>query len=301
MDDSARVTGVSDRAATQAGHVGGPRREPLDEPERDAPPAAGHEADLERRFGGLRRLYGDAGYARLRALRVAVVGIGGVGSWSAEALARSGVAALVLIDLDHVAESNVNRQIHALDATLGQAKVEAMRERIAQIHPGCRVHAVEAFVETPDWAALLPGPVDAVIDACDQVHAKAHIAAWALREGVALVAVGAAGGKRLAQAIEIADLAETTHDPLLAALRQRLRQRHGAPRRGAIGVRCVFSREPVRRPEGTCDVEASLNCHGYGSSVAVTASFGLAAAGEAIERLLASRGAGGAAPRVEAA
>jgi len=289
VGDSARVTDAPDCAATGARPVVGPRREPLDEPGLDAPATAGDGADLERRFGGLRRLYGEAGYMRLRALRVAVVGIGGVGSWSAEALARSGVAALVLIDLDHVAESNVNRQIHALDDTLGQAKVQAMRERIAQIHPGCRVHAVEAFVETADWAALLPEPVDAVIDACDQVHAKAHIAAWSLREGVPLVAVGAAGGKRLAQAVEVADLAETTHDPLLAALRQRLRQRHGAPRKGAIGVRCVFSREPVRRPEGACDVEASLNCHGYGSSVAVTASFGLAAAGEAIERLLASR------------
>jgi tRNA A37 threonylcarbamoyladenosine dehydratase len=301
VGDSPRVTGASSVVATDTRHVARLRREPLDGPGLDAPATAGHEADLERRFGGLRRLYGEAGYARLRALRVAVVGIGGVGSWSAEALARSGVAALVLIDLDHVAESNVNRQIHALDATLGQAKVGAMRERIAQIHPGCRVHAVEAFVETADWAALLPEPVDAVIDACDQVHAKAHIAAWALREGVQLVAVGAAGGKRLAQAVEVADLAETTHDPLLAALRQRLRQRHGAPRKGAIGVRCVFSREPVRRPEGACDVEASLNCHGYGSSVAVTASFGLAAAGEAIERLLASCGAGGVAPHVAAA
>lgn len=249
---------------------------------------AGHDADLERRFGGLRRLYGEAGYARLRGLRVAVVGIGGVGSWSAEALARSGVAALTLIDLDHVAESNVNRQIHALDATLGQAKVQAMRERVAQIHPGCRVHAVEAFVDSAEWAAMMPEPVDAVIDACDQVNAKAFIAAWALRERVPLVAVGAAGGKRLAQAIEVADLAETTHDPLLAALRQRLRQRHGAPRGGPIGVRCVFSREPVRRPEGAaCDVEASLNCHGYGSAVSVTASFGLVAAGEAVEQSLA--------------
>ena len=297
MGDSARVTDAPARAATAPGtgdgdaHAAGHRIEPLDVPGLEAPATSGSEADLERRFGGLRRLYGEAGYARLRALRVAVVGIGGVGSWSAEALARSGVAALVLIDLDHVAESNVNRQIHALDATLGQAKVQAMRERIALIHPACRVQGVEAFVETADWAALLPEPVDAVIDACDQVNAKAHIAAWALGEGVPLVAVGAAGGKRLAQAVEIADLTETTHDPLLAALRQRLRQRHGAPRKGPIGVRCVFSREPVQRPEGACDVQSSLNCHGYGSSVAVTASFGLAAAGEAIERLLASRGA----------
>jgi len=289
VDDSARVMDAPARAATDSGVLA----EPLDEPGRNAPATAGHEADLERRFGGLRRLYGEAGYVRLRALRVAVVGIGGVGSWSAEALARSGVAGLVLIDLDHVAESNVNRQIHALDATLGQAKVQAMRERIAQIHPGCHVHAVEAFVETAVWAALLPEPVDAVIDACDQVHAKAHIAAWALREGVPLVAVGAAGGKRLAQAVEVADLVETTHDPLLAALRQRLRKQHGAARAGKIGVRCVFSREAVTAPGEVCDTEgasdSSLNCHGYGSSVGVTATFGMVLASLALESAAAQK------------
>lgn len=244
------------------------------------------EADLERRFGGLRRLYGDAGYARLRRARVAVVGVGGVGSWAAEALARCGVAALTLIDLDHVAESNVNRQVHALDATLGQAKVLALRERIAGIHPGCRVHAVEAFVEGDDWPALLPEPVDSLIDACDQVRAKASLAAWALQDRQRLLlTVGAAGGKRRAQEVEVADLAEATHDPLLASLRQRLRQQHGAARRGSIGLRCVFSREQVRRPDGACEVEGSLNCHGYGSVVTVTATFGLVAAGEVIEAM----------------
>ncbi len=247
-------------------------------------------ADLERRFGGLRRLYGDAGYARLRAARVAVVGVGGVGSWAAEALARSGVAALVLIDLDHVGESNINRQVQALDATLGQAKVQALRERIAQIHPGCEVHAVEEFAGAGTWPGLLPTTVDVLIDACDQVRAKAVLAAWALAQGVALVTVGAAGGKRKAQAVEVDDLANATHDPLLAALRQRLRQQHGAARKGSIGVRCVFSREPVREPDGACDVDGSLNCHGYGSTVSVTATFGLVAAGEAIEILVAGGG-----------
>ncbi len=245
------------------------------------------DADLERRFGGLRRLYGDAGYARLRAARVAVVGVGGVGSWAAEALARSGVAALVLVDLDHVSESNINRQVQALDATLGQAKVQALRDRIAQIHPGCAVHAVEAFVEPETWPGLLPAPVDLLIDACDQVRAKATLAAWALAQGPALVTVGAAGGKRQAQAVEVDDLANATHDPLLAALRQRLRQQHGAARKGPMGLRCVFSREPVREPDGACDVDGSLNCHGYGSTVSVTATFGLVAAGEAVEILVA--------------
>lgn len=242
--------------------------------------------DLERRFGGLRRLYGDAGYERLRAARVAVVGLGGVGSWAVEALARSGVASLTLIDLDHVAESNINRQAQATTASVGQSKVEALRERIAQIHPSCVVHGVEEFADASNWPALLVEPVDAVIDACDQVRAKAAIAAWALAEGAMLVTVGAAGGKRRAQAVEVDDLASTTHDPLLASLRQRLRKFHGAARTGPIGVACVYSREPVSLPAGgACDVDGSLNCHGYGSSVTVTATFGLVAAGEVLQRL----------------
>ena len=249
------------------------------------------DPDLERRFGGLRRLYGEAGYRRLRAARIAVVGVGGVGSWAAEALARSGVAALVLIDLDHVAESNVNRQVQALSATVGQAKVLALRDRIAGIHPGCTVTPVEAFVEPDAWPQLLPGPVDVLIDACDQVRAKLVLAAWARASGTPLVCVGAAGGKRLPQRVEVHDLAQVTHDPLLASLRQRLRKDHGAPRTGPMGVHCVFSRESVAAPEGDRAVEGSLNCSGYGSSVAVTATFGMTAAAEAIALCLAGKAA----------
>lgn len=241
------------------------------------------DADLERRFGGLRRLHGDAHYARIRALRVAVVGVGGVGSWAAEALARSGVAALTLIDLDHVSESNINRQVHALGATLGQAKVIALRERIADIHPGCRVSTVEEFVEPGNWPALLPEPVDVVVDACDQSAAKLAIAAWALATKMPLVIAGAAGGKRRAQAVALADLADVTHDPLLASLRQRLRKQHGAPRSGPIGLRCVYSRESVALPGADCAVDGGLNCAGYGSAVTVTATFGLVAASAALE------------------
>jgi tRNA A37 threonylcarbamoyladenosine dehydratase len=242
-------------------------------------------ADLERRFGGLQRLYGDAAYARLRAARIAVVGLGGVGSWTVEALARSGVAELTLVDLDHVAESNINRQVQALGATLGQAKTEALRARIADIHPGCKVHAVEEFADDSNWPALLPAPIDALVDACDQARAKVAMAAWAMASGTRFVSVGAAGGKLRAQGVELADLADVTHDPLLASLRQRLRKQHGAPRQGRIGVACVFSREPVSPPADGCDLDGSLNCHGYGSSVAVTATFGLVAAGAIIEAL----------------
>lgn len=254
------------------------------------PDIAVDEADLERRFGGLSRLYGEAGYRRIRAARVAVVGVGGVGSWAAEALARSGVAELTLIDLDHVAESNINRQVQALSSTVGQAKVLALRDRIAQIHPGCRLHLVEEFVEPGNWPAILPAAVDAVIDCCDQVRAKLAIAAWALAQQVPLVCVGAAGGKQRAHLVDLADLSETTHDPLLASMRQRLRKTHGAARQGRIGVACVYSREQITRPAGvaSCDLDANLNCHGYGSAVSVTASFGMVAAGEVLHRLAIS-------------
>jgi tRNA A37 threonylcarbamoyladenosine dehydratase len=255
-----------------------------------SPVGAVGEADLERRFGGLRRLYGDAGYARIRAAHVAVVGVGGVGSWTAEALARSGVAALSLIDLDHVSESNVNRQVQALGRTLGQAKVEALRERIADIHPGCEVTAVDAFVEEGNWPGLLPKPVQALVDACDNVRAKATLAAWSRQSGTPVVVVGAAGGKRGAERVEVADLADVTHDPMLASLRQRLRKQHQGPRSGRFGLPCVFSREPVAMPadaacgaDGEPLVDGSLNCHGYGSSVAVTATFGMVAAARALE------------------
>ena len=211
---------------------------------------------------------------------------GWVGSWAVEALARSGVAQLTLFDMDHVAESNINRQVQALGATLGQGKGDALRERIADIHPGCDVMLVDDFVSADNWPALLPRDVDVLIDACDQMQAKTAMAHWALSHQIPFITVGAAGGKQLAQAVEVDDLALATHDPLLASLRQRLRKQHGAARTGTMGVRCVFSREPVATPGEVCDVDGSLNCHGYGSSVAVTATFGFVAAGDALQSLL---------------
>lgn len=247
--------------------------------------------DDARRFGGLERLYGVAPAQRLRQAHVVVVGIGGVGSWSAEALARSGIAHLTLIDMDHIAESNVNRQIHALTSTFGQAKIEAMRERIAQIHPGCRVDLIDDFASPDNWPGLLRDRPDAVIDACDQVRAKQAMAAWALCEKVPFVCVGAAGGKRLAHQVDVDDLAHVTHDPLLAQLRYQMRKHHGAPKQGKrIGLRCVFSREAVQGPDASCAIEGdgSLNCHGYGSLVGVTATFGMCAATEVMNMLVQS-------------
>lgn len=256
--------------------------------------------DLERRFGGLVRLYGAEGAAKIRAAHVVVAGIGGVGSWAAEALARCGVARLTLIDLDHIAESNINRQIHALSTTLGQSKVEAMRERIAGINPDCDVRCVEEFVDAANWPGIaqLDNAIEslAILDACDQVKAKTVMAVWALQHKVNFITVGAAGGKRHAHKVDIDDLALVTHDPLLAQLRYRLRKEHGAARQGKIGIHSVFSRESVMQPATTLEAaqdgtqneatsDNSLNCHGYGSVVSVTATFGICAAGWLLDKI----------------
>lgn len=245
-------------------------------------------AQEQRRFGGLQRLYGLAGAQRIRQAHVAVVGLGGVGSWSAEALARSGVGRLTLIDMDHIAESNINRQIHALSLTTGQSKVLAMQARIALINPDCRVDVVDDFVSPENWPALMPDTPDALIDACDQVKAKVALAHWAMSLQVGFITVGAAGGKRLAHQVDVDDLSRITHDPLLAQLRYRLRKHHQAARGGQrIGVRGVFSREAVAPPDASCaiDSDGSLNCHGYGSVVSVTATFGMCAASEILNFL----------------
>jgi len=228
------------------------------------------------------------GAEHIRRAHVVVVGIGGVGSWVAEALARSGVARLSLIDMDHIAESNINRQIHALTSTTGQAKVQAMRERIALIHPACQVDAIDEFVSPENWPAVLPAQPDAVVDACDQVKAKVAMAQWAIDNRAGFVTVGAAGGKRLAHKVDVEDLSAITHDPLLAQVRYRLRKHHGAARDGQrMGVRGVFSRESVAPPDASCavDGDGSLNCHGYGSVVSVTATFGMCAASEILNFL----------------
>ncbi len=256
----------------------------------DLAPVLPQDADLARRFGGMQRLFGVAPAARICASHVVVVGVGGVGSWSAEALARSGVGQITLIDLDHVAESNINRQVHAMHDTIGQAKVQAMRERIARINPACVVNGIEEFVDADNWPALLPQSADAVIDACDQVRAKTAMAAWAMHQGkVAFITVGAAGGKRLAHKVDIDDLSQASHDPLLARLRNLLRKQHRAPAAGRqIGVSCVFSREPVQAADASCAIEdgdGTLNCHGYGSMVSVTATFGQCAAGWVLNKI----------------
>lgn len=258
-------------------------------------PACAAPADeaRERRFGGVARLLGEQALARLGASHVAVVGIGGVGSWAAEALARSGVGALTLIDLDHVAESNINRQVHALDSTLGAAKGETMARRIAQIAPLCAVHVVDDFV-TPDNAASLLPPDAIVVDAIDQPRAKAAIVALAVARGQSLVVCGAAGGVVDGLTLRRGDLAHTRGDPLLASVRARLRRHHGFARdlQRAFAVDALYfaGPRPAQRAGGGATgapgapgaAGAPLACAGYGSIVTVTAAMGLAAAGLAI-------------------
>jgi len=260
--------------------------------------------DPQRRFGGIERLYGAGALSRAAAAHVVVVGIGGVGSWAAEALARSGIGRLTLIDLDHVAESNINRQVQALESTLGAAKVVAMRERIAAINPACVVDAVEEFIDERNPATLIP-PCDAVIDAIDHVRAKAALIAHCRRAGIRIVTTGGAGGRVDPTRVEVIDLARTTQDALASKVRAQLRKDYGFSRdpKRKFGVECVYSPEQSRRPGlclpgmplrgpasaefcGTDELAAGLNCAGYGSSVMVTASFGFAAAARVLAGIL---------------
>jgi tRNA A37 threonylcarbamoyladenosine dehydratase len=255
-----------------------------------------NDADLSRRFAGVRRLYGDAALRRFQSAHVCVVGIGGVGSWAAEALARSAIGRITLIDLDMVAESNVNRQIHALGDTFGQAKTDAMGERIVAINPLCRVDKIEDFVAPDNLSQVLDERFDYVIDAIDQVRTKAAMIAWCKQRDVPLITCGGAGGQIDPTRIEITDLARTVQDPLLSRVRALLRKDYGFTResRKKLGVPAVFSSEPLRYPENgdscaAAPIQAGLNCAGYGSSACVTASFGLFAASEVLRHLAASR------------
>lgn len=247
------------------------------------------EAEFDRRFGGIGRLYGPAALAAFDSAHIAVVGIGGVGSWAVEALARSGVGKLTLIDLDNIAESNINRQIHALESTFGRAKVTAMADRIRDINPRCKVREVEDFVTTENLAALFADRPAVVIDAIDQVRAKVGMIAHCHASGIPIVVAGGAGGRIDPTRIRIDDLSRTVQDPLLARVRSQLRKSHGFSRdlRRKFGVPAVFSDEPVHLPaSGDCDpgkpVTGGLNCAGFGSSMCVTAAFGLFAASAAL-------------------
>jgi tRNA A37 threonylcarbamoyladenosine dehydratase len=257
-------------------------------------------SDFETRFGGIARLYGREGLARLRAAHVCVVGIGGVGTWVAEALARSGVGTLTLVDLDEVCASNINRQLHALTGTVGRAKVEVMAERIRAINPECSVVAEQQFFTAQTAAALLAPRYDFVVDAIDSVTNKVLLLAGCRDRGLPVAACGGAGGRRDGTLVRTADLARVTHDRLLAEVRKRLRREFAFPTDGtAMGVACVFSAEPpvFAQPDGSvCTLRAAaeegtrLNCNGgLGSATFVTGAFGLAAAGIVVQSLAGAR------------
>lgn len=196
----------------------------------------------DRRFASVARVYGEAGCQRLWQSHAVVVGIGGVGSWAAEALARSGVGRLTLIDLDHVAESNINRQVHALTSTLGAAKVEVMAQRIRDISPDISVHPVDEFIEPGQEEKLIPADTDLVIDAIDAVAAKASLIAWCVANGKPVIACGAAGGRTDPLQLRVEDLSRTTGDALLSAVRARLRRQHGFPRGDGTAMPSSVSR-----------------------------------------------------------
>lgn len=249
------------------------------------------------RFGGVARLYGAAGLARLQAAHVAVVGLGGVGSWTVEALARSGVGALTLIDLDDVCVTNVNRQVHATDATVGRPKAEVLRERVHAIAPLCAVTVQTEFFTASSAERLLAPGFDAVVDAIDGMSNKARLIAALVARPLPAVTVGGAGGKRDATQVRVGDLGEAWGDELLRMVRRKLRRDYGfaAGEGQRFGVRCVWSGErPVfPRADGSCAVEPEpgsnrkLDCaSGLGTAAHVTGTFGLVAAQEALGLVL---------------
>ncbi len=259
------------------------------------------DMDWERRFGGVRRLYGEVALRRFQHAHVAVIGMGGVGSWAVEALARSAVGRLTLVDLDNIAESNVNRQLHAVEGTFGLAKVTAMAQRVRMINPLAEVHEIEDFITPDNLDVLLNTPLDAVLDAIDDARAKVALAAWCRQHNIPLVMAGGAGGRVDPTRIRVADLAEVHGDRLLAKVRNQLRRDHGFPKGldgnkpgskrklQRFGIACIYSDEPIQQPDASCSADTGgitgLNCAGYGSSVAVTAPCGMTAAAEILKLL----------------
>jgi tRNA A37 threonylcarbamoyladenosine dehydratase len=248
------------------------------------------EMDFERRFGGVRRLYGETAFRRFQEAHVCVVGVGGVGSWAAESLARNAIGRITLIDLDNIAESNTNRQVHALGDEYGKPKVSAMAERIRAINPACEVIEIEDFVTLDNLDDLLGRGYDFLIDAIDNARVKAAMTNWCKRRKIKMITSGGAGGRVDPARIQLDDLARSVQDPLLSRVRVLLRREYGFPKdaKKKFGVECVFSAEPLRMPENgeSCDADdkpvSGINCAGFGAAMTVTASFGLWMASRAL-------------------
>ncbi|WP_341806391.1 tRNA cyclic N6-threonylcarbamoyladenosine(37) synthase TcdA [Pseudomaricurvus alcaniphilus] len=255
--------------------------------------------DYLQRFGGVARLYGEPALAALQRAHFAVIGIGGVGSWAVEALVRSGVGKLTLVDMDDICTTNSNRQVHALSSTVGQQKIAVMGQRLLDINPELELQLVDDFLEPENMEQLIHPGLDFVIDAIDAAYVKAALIAHCKRRKTPLVTVGSAGGKLDPRAIISADLSKTTNDPLLARTRNNLRRQYGFSRnpKRVFSVEAVYSKEQMTYPDqqgGTCrnksglEEGVKLDCAGgFGAVTMVTASFGFVAAARAIERYLA--------------
>ncbi len=257
--------------------------------------------DLSRRFGGVARVYGEAARQRFSQAHVCILGLGGVGSWAVEALARSAIGQLTLVDLDHIAESNINRQIQATSESLGQAKSHALAQRVAAINPACRVEIIDDFITPDNLTAILGRDYRYVIDCIDNYRNKAALIAHCRRQRIPLLTVGGAGGMTDPLKLKIADLSRTRQDPLLAKTRKLLRQRFGFPDnpKRRFSIPALYSEEAIVYPDGAGGVSrrkpaniaaSGLNCAGgFGSAVVVTASFGLAAAAHVLSRIAQER------------
>ncbi len=257
-------------------------------------------SEYQERFAGLERLYGKQAFALLPQLHICVVGVGGVGSWAVEALARSGIGELTMIDYDEIAASNTNRQIHALTETMETKKIVAMTHRIHAINPECRVHPIDDFINMENIPALLARGYDYVIDAIDSIKFKAAMIYYCRRNKLPIIATGGAGGLSDPSMIKVDDLSRTYNDPLAAKVRRQLREKYGFSRNSkrTFGVECVFSsqQQVYPRADGSVGHEKpgihgiSLDCRfGYGTSSTVTATFGFVAAARVINKILKQR------------
>ncbi|WP_427834251.1 tRNA cyclic N6-threonylcarbamoyladenosine(37) synthase TcdA [Actinobacillus pleuropneumoniae] len=249
--------------------------------------------NYEQRFGGIGRLYTPEGLAKLRQAHICVIGIGGVGSWAVEALARSGIGKITMIDMDDICVTNINRQIHAMTGTIAQLKTEAMKERIERINPECVVEIIDDFITPENIPEYLNRGYDYAIDAIDSVKTKAALIAYCKRNKIKMITTGGAGGQTDPTQIQITDLSKTIQDPLASKVRSLLRKEYNFsqnPKR-KFGIDCVFSTQPLIFPkmgEG-CEVSATMNCaNGFGAVTMVTATFGFFAVSRVIDKLLKS-------------
>lgn len=248
--------------------------------------------NYEQRFGGIGRLYTPQGLEILRQAHICVIGIGGVGSWAVEALARSGVGKLTLIDMDDICVTNINRQIHAMSGEIGKLKTEVMKERVLKINPECEVNIIDDFLTKENLADYLSRGYDYVLDAIDSVQVKAALLNFCKRNKIRVITTGGAGGQTDPSQIQIVDLAKTVQDPLAARVRTLLRKEYGFAGKTKFGIDCVFSnQQPIfpKMAEG-CEVSATMNCaNGFGAVTMVTATFGFFAAARIVDKLLVAK------------